>query len=96
MAHLIISNEVRSQGIFVPSQIFAFCNIGSHADPARMAGRVGMQHDTADSKDLFGAKEPPTLTSSLTIKRAINSSCDHTAELSMKAPMWVSKPADLG
>ena len=35
-------------------------------------------------------------TSQLTCSRAIDPFADHTAELSMKAPMSVSKPADLG
>ena len=39
------------------------------------------------------AKKP---TSQLTCSRAIDPFADHTGELSMKAPMSVSKPADLG
>ena len=34
--------------------------------------------------------------SQLICRRAIDPFADHTAELSMKAPMSVSKPADLG
>ena len=36
------------------------------------------------------------LAAQLTCRRAIDPFADHTAELSMKAPMSVSKPADLG
>ena len=35
-------------------------------------------------------------TSQLTCSRAIDPFTDHTVELSMKAPMSVSKPVDLG
>ena len=41
------------------------------------------------------ARAPPEVIVSLTISRAINPFDDGTVELSMKAPMSVSKPADL-
>ena len=43
-----------------------------------------------------GARAPPEMILSLTTRRAINPIGDGTVELSMKAPMSVSKPADLG
>ena len=42
------------------------------------------------------ARAPPKVILSLITRRAINPVFDVTAELSMKAPMSVSKPADLG
>ena len=42
------------------------------------------------------ARTPPEVIFSLTTKRAINPFDDGTVELSMKAPMSVSKPVDLG
>ena len=42
------------------------------------------------------ARAPPEVMLSLITRRAINPIFDVTVELSMKAPMSVSKPADLG
>ena len=42
------------------------------------------------------AKDPPEVMLSLIMRRAINPYRDGTVELTMKAPMSVSKPADLG
>ena len=42
------------------------------------------------------ASAPLEVMLSLTTRRAIEPCNDHTEELSMKAPMSVSKPADLG
>ena len=42
------------------------------------------------------ARAPPEVMLSLTTRRAIQPYDDGTVELSMKAPMSVSKPADLG
>ena len=41
-------------------------------------------------------RAPPVVILSLMTRRAINPIFDVTVELSMKAPMSVSKPADLG
>ena len=50
----------------------------------------------AEYEDLFGEKSL-TLTASLSmIVGAIKPNGDDTEEISMKAPMSVSKPADLG
>ena len=53
----------------------------------QMAKRVGPQCEAAEYEDLSG-KEDLTL--------AIKHYCDDIVELSMKAPMSVTKPADLG
>ena len=42
------------------------------------------------------AKAPLTMAPSLKTGKGILPDCDDTEELSMKAPMSVSKPADLG
>ena len=42
------------------------------------------------------ARAPPDVKLSLTTRRAIEPCSDDTEELSMKAPMSVSKPTDLG
>ena len=42
------------------------------------------------------ASAPPEVMLSLTTRQAIEPCSDDTEELSMKAPMSVSKPADLG
>ena len=42
------------------------------------------------------AKAPLAMVPSLKMGRDILPDCDYTEELSMKAPMSVSKPADLG
>ena len=42
------------------------------------------------------ARAPPEVILSLITRRAINPVFEVTTELSMKAPMSVSKPADLG
>ena len=55
-------------------------------DLLQMAKRVGPQCEAAEYEDL----------SWLMIEEAIGPKRDDTEELSMKAPMSVSKPADLG
>ena len=61
-----------------------------------MAKRVGPQYEATEYEDLSGEKVPPRIASLLTIEGAIEPFVDDTVELSMKAPMSVSKPADLG
>ena len=69
---------------------------GITLDLLQMAKRVGPQYEAAEYKDLSGEKSL-TLTASLSmIVGAIQPNGDVTEELSMKAPMSVSKPADLG
>ena len=68
---------------------------GVALDLLQMAKRVGPQCEAAEHEDLYREKSP-TWTVLLTIEGAIEPGRDDTEELSMKAPMWVSKPADLG
>ena len=65
-------------------------------DLLQMAKRVGPQCEAAEYKDLSGKKISPWTASLLMIEGAIKPNGDDTEELSMKAPMSVSKPADLG
>ena len=61
-----------------------------------MAKRVVPQCEAAEYEDLSGEKSL-TLDCMLSmIEGAIKPNGDDTEELSMKAPMSVSKPADLG
>ena len=64
-------------------------------DLLQMAKRVGPQYEIAEHEDLSGGGPPWTM-SLLTIEGAIEPFVDDTVELSMKAPMSVSKPAELG
>ena len=61
----------------------------------QMAKRVGPQCEAAEHEDLSGRKVSPW-TALLKVGGAIEPYSDDTEELSMKAPMSVSKPADLG
>ena len=61
-----------------------------------MAKRVGPQCEAAEHKDLFGEKSLTLDYITMMIVGAIKPNSDDTEELSMKAPMSVSKPADLG
>ena len=61
----------------------------------QMAKRVGPQCEAAEYEDLSGEKSL-TLDRVVVDEEAIGPKGDDTEELSMKAPMSVSKPADLG
>ena len=65
-------------------------------DLLQVAERIGPQSEAAEDEDLSGRKVSPWTVSLLMIKGAIGPKGDDTEELSMKAPMSVSKPADLG
>ena len=65
-------------------------------DLLQMAKRIGRQCEAAEYEDLFGEKVSSRTASRLTSEEAIGPNGDDTEELSMKAPMSVSKPADLG
>ena len=65
-------------------------------DLLQMAKRIGPQCKAAEYEDLSGEKSLTWTASLLMIEGAIGPICDGTEELSMKAPMSVSKPADLG
>ena len=62
----------------------------------QMAKRIGPQCKAAEHKDLSGEESLPWTASLSMIVGAIKPNVDDTKELSMKAPMSVSKPADLG
>ena len=65
-------------------------------DLLQVAERIGPQSEAAEDEDMSGSKVSPWTTSLLMIGGAIGPKDDDTEELSMKAPMSVSKPADLG
>ena len=68
---------------------------GVTLDLLQMAKRVGPQCEAAEYEDLSGEKVSPRI-ASLSIEEAIKPIGHDTEELSMKAPMSLSKPADLG
>ena len=68
---------------------------GVVVDLLQVAKRIGPQCEAAEHKDLSGEKSTPW-TMLLAIEDAIKPRSDDTEELSMKAPMSVSKPVDLG
>ena len=59
-----------------------------------MAKRVGPQCEAAEYEDLSGEKNLTWV--ALQVEDAIKPIGDDTEELSMKAPMSVPKPVDLG
>nr|BDI54554.1 Protein IQ-DOMAIN 32 [Triticum aestivum] len=61
-----------------------------------MTGRVGVQNDAAEREKLAGDKDVPGVDAIFDDQASHRSFDDLTAELPMKAPMSVSKPADLG
>ena len=61
----------------------------------QMAKRVGPQCEAAEYENLPGGTSP-WVASLRMIEGVIKPYGDDTVELSMKAPMSVSKPADLG
>ena len=68
---------------------------GVAIDLLQMAKEVGSQREAAEHKNLSG-EEGSSLTALSTIEGAIEHFVGDTSELSMKAPMSVLKPADLG
>ena len=62
----------------------------------QMAKRVGRSAKPPNTKISPGRKVPPWTASLSTIEGAIKPFVDGIVELSMKAPMSMSKPADLG
>ena len=69
---------------------------GVAIDLLQMAKRIGPQYEAAEYEDLFKKENLPWTASLLMIEGAIKPYGDGIVELSMKAPMSVSKPADLG
>ena len=68
---------------------------GIAIDLLQMAERIGLQCEAPNTKICPGRKVS-LWTVLLTIEGAIKPYSNDTEELSMKAPMSVSKPADLG
>ena len=69
---------------------------GVAVDLLQMAKRVGPQYKVAEYEDLFEKENLPWTASLKMIEGAIKTYSDDTMELSMKSPMSVSKPVDLG
>ena len=69
---------------------------GIALDLLQMAKRVGPQYKAAEYEDLSRDKNLTLDHIVATIEGAIKPYGDDTKELSIKAPMSVSKPADLG
>ena len=69
---------------------------GVAIDLLQMAKRVGPQCEAAEYEDLSGEKSLTLDCIVVDDEGAIGPKGDDTEELSMKAPMSVSKPADLG
>ena len=65
-------------------------------DLLQVAKRIGPQCKAAEYEDLSGEKSLTLDRIVVDDKGAIRPKGDDTEELSMKAPMSVSKPADLG
>ena len=84
-----VSREVQTSKSDLTARGVAF-------DLLQMAKRIGPQCKAAEYEDLSGRKVSPWTASLLMIEGAIEYIGDDTEELSMKAPMSVSKPADLG
>ena len=69
---------------------------GVAIDLLQLARRVGPQCEAAEDEDLSGEKSLTLDCIVVDDRRSHRSEGDDTEELSMKAPMSVSKPADLG
>ena len=65
-------------------------------DLLQMAKRIGRSAKPPNTKICPGRKVSPCTASLTMIEGAIEPNGDDTEELSMKAPMSVSKPEDLG
>ena len=68
---------------------------GVALDLLQMAKRIGLQCEATEYEDLSRGKTSPWIASLAMIEGAIKSYGDSTVELSMKAPMSVSKLANL-
>jgi hypothetical protein len=69
---------------------------GVAVDLFKVANPIGTQSEAAEHKKLTGGNASSEIALLLMIERAIEPLTDDTGELSMKAPMSVSKLADLG
>ena len=70
--------------------------MGVAFDLLQMAKRIGPQCEAAEYEDLSGEKGLTLDRVVVDDRRSHRAEGDDTEELSMKAPMSVSKPADLG
>ena len=84
-----VSREVQTSKSDLTAKGVAF-------DLLQLAKRIGPQCKAAEYEDLSGEKSLTLDRTLLMIGGAIRPKGDDTEELSMKAPMSVSKPADLG
>ena len=62
----------------------------------QMAKRIGPQCEATEYEDLSGEKSLTLDCIAIDDRRSLKPNGDDTEELSMKAPMSVSKPTDLG
>ena len=69
---------------------------GVAIDLLQMAKRIGLQYEAAEYKDLSGEENLTLVASLKMIEGAIKPYRGDTVELSMKAPMSVSKPVNSG
>ena len=69
---------------------------GIAVDLLQMAKRIGPQCEASNTKICPGRKVSPWTALLLMIEGAIEPCSNDTEELSIEAPMSVSKPADLG
>ena len=84
-----VSHEVQTSKSDLTARGVAF-------DLLQMAKRIGPQCKAAEYEDLSGEENLPWIASLSMIEGAIKPYGDGAVELSMKAPMSVSKSADLG
>ena len=87
-----ISTDVRNVVQTPKSDLMAK---GVAVDLLQVAKRVGLQCEAAEHEDL-SREDSPWTALLLTIEGGIKPFGDGTVEISMKAPMSVSKPVDLG
>ena len=84
-----VSREVQTSKSDLTARGVAF-------DLLQMAKRIGPQSKPLNTKICPGRKVSPWTALLMMVEVAIEPIGDDTEELSMKAPMSVSKPADLG
>ena len=84
-----VSREVQTSKSDLTARGVAF-------DLLQLAKRIGQDAKPPNTKICPGRKVSPWTVSLMMIEEAIEPIGDGTEELSMKAPLSVSKPADLG
>jgi len=68
---------------------------GETIDQVKMAGRIGVLNNAAERKKLVSDEDAPGVDAISDDQASDRPFGDSTSKLSMKAPMLVSKPADL-